>query len=218
LHDDASSLSVNRQIDFGYGDPFNQGEWIQENPSSIVNGLPSIPYPGMKNVTFEDLTANGATPRLGLENAQVLVTSSTRYRVPTRLRNDGFSLQLPTESQLQFLNDMRPSDLEATVFGNEFSHWPTASATQRAMNVATFEHTLEKTTRSVAHQVWPHESALAVNKYVSECNKELRLAKAWSAASSPLKGPTFEQWATTELSREYFADGVRESLGLPPVY
>ena len=218
LHDHASSLSVKRQIDIGFGDSFNQGEWIQENPSSISSGLPVIPYPAMKDVTFQDLTINGTAPKLDLGDGQVLITSSKRYRVPSRVRHDAFSMVLPTATQLRFLNDMRPSDLEAIVFGSEFSKWRTTSVTQRVTDVKTYEVKLGMTTKLVAHQVWPRASDVAVKNYVIESDAEITFFKEWSDASTPLKGSAFQRWGVSELTREYLADRVRESLGLPPTY
>lgn len=218
LQDRASALKVNRQIDYGFEDKFNLGEWIQENPSSSYNGLPVLPYPGMNNITFQDLSVNGAAPRLGLDDALVLITSNTRYRVPTPVHNDEFSLELPSAVQLQFLNAMRPSDLEAIVFANEFSRWAKTPTSQRAASVSTFTAALRLTTKTIAHDIWPSSSHTAVQRYLGACDTELKLLKTWSDTSSPLKGSTFEKWSASELAREYLADGVRQSLGLPPTY
>lgn len=218
LEDHASNLSVNRQIDYGFEDPFNQGEWIEENPSSSYNGLPVLPYPGMENIKFQDLAVNGEAPKLSFDDAVVLITSSVRYRVPTPIHNDSFSLQLPTSTQLRLLNDLRPSDLEATVFANEFSTWSNASAKQRAAEISTFLDALDKTSKSLAHQKWPSASDASVRRFVNGCVEEDRLMKDWGAASSEKSGAAFTKWATSELERDYFADLVRESLGLPPAY
>jgi Peptidase A4 family len=218
LKDRSSALYINRQIDFGFGDPFNQGEWIQENPSSSYNGLPVLPYPEMANVTFRDLMVNKVAPRLGLGDGQVLITSNVRYRVPSAVHSDAFSMDFPSATQLRFLNDMRPSDLEATVFGNEFAHWSSTPATMRKSDVANYVRILRSTTRSLAQQSWPVPTSRLVTKYVTWCEGELRLLKLWSEVSAPLKGSAFENWSVSELQREYSANGLRESLNLPPAY
>ena len=218
FRDRASGVNVTRQIDYGYEDPFNIGEWVQENPSSSINGLPVLPYPSMSNITFAKLAVNGVAPHLGSSDAEVLITSNVRYRVPSSVHDDAFTLQMPTDTQLQLLNDLRPVDLESTVFGYEYAHWKRTSTILRAKYVATFAVTLRNSTRSIAHESWPTSATLAVHRYLDMCTRELSRLSSWTKASSPLRGPTFNLWSTSEVFRQYLADDLRQSLGLPPTY
>ncbi|MFI5035118.1 MAG: hypothetical protein ACHQFZ_02810 [Acidimicrobiales bacterium] len=214
--DRRSSLYVTRAIDYGFEDKFTLAEWVQENPSSYSNGLPTIPYPAIADTTFHKLVVNGIDPHLTLADGLVLITSSGKFRVPTVESNDSFSLIPPTKAQDRYLTDLSPSDGEAVVFGNELAHWSEFSASQRSSDISQFVATIKMTSTTLAGFSWPPSSSSALTKYVAECKLEVRMLDEWNVGRRSSGGSSFSKWLSTEIDRQNLAYKVSASLDLPP--
>ena len=215
--DKRSSLNVTREIDYGFDDKFTVAEWIQENPSSVVNNLPTIPYPTMGVPTFTDMEVDSSAPDLSLAAGQVLITSSGRYRVPTLVTGDSFTFDAPTATQDRFLTAMAPLDGQSVVFGDALSKWDTLSQGDRSSDVSAFDHALLGTATALTGASWPTAARAVVTRYVTLCHAESRLLRSWSSgfgATSPSANPP---WLQSELSRQGVVNQIRSALGLPPV-
>jgi hypothetical protein len=197
--------------------PFTQGEWIQEDPSSSTTTAQDLPYPDVSVVDFQDLTVNGATPKLAEEDGSVLIASGGTVRVPTPLVDDSFSLRAPTGAARQYLDDEQTLDAALNGYKLQLSSWKTDSSEKKSTVTTTFSTALRADATSLSTQHWPSASSAAVERLVQSDQRQMKALTSWSNDDFSTKGAAFVQFQGELTKNLQLVDDLRATLALPPL-
>ena len=92
---------------------FTQADWTEEDPSRACT---LGPYPDTATVALSSVKLNGKVPRLRYADATVLEAPNGVILVPTRVHDDGFSLQPPAGIRARYLDDTAPFNIALETF------------------------------------------------------------------------------------------------------
>jgi hypothetical protein len=217
LVDLSRQLRGKKFVEIGRSVPFTQGEWIQEDPSPSTNTAQDIPYPEMSEVSFQDLKVNGETPKLSLNDAQVLVASSGTIGVPSSVVDDSFNLSAPKGSVLQYLKDEQSLDAALNQFDVHLSSWSTASTAKETSVAASLSSAFTSDEKSLASQQWPTASRGPIAQLLRSDRRQLTDIKSWRQDDFNTQGLAFAQ-LQQDLNRSIaLVNVVRATLDLPPL-
>lgn len=214
--DKHTRLSDSQNISFAKGVHFNDGEWIQEDPTSSNVTATDLPYPTMSNPVFEKMKINGHAPHLVLKNGQVLTSSNGIIRVPTAVRNDSFTFNAPTGAAAQYMNDARGGDAAVSAFDVWYSQWKQLTVEQKKSALRNLVLSYTVFADELANQKWPASANSAVAVAVKSTRHVASVLDEWLASGLKDKGAAYSRYLALRGNHESSFDVLRAALGLPP--
>ncbi len=212
LSDLTSRTSKTVHTAYGSRDAFNSCEWFQENP--VYSQFVHTSYPSFSTVSFHGLRANGAVPSLSYNEAQTLSTSNDSFFVPTRVRDDRFSLLPATGYALNFLT----SEYLEEELGADFFESASQGIEPSTVLANSYIAGLGLDLPILKSQTWPAPVSRAVKRYVRDEEHLESYMQRWMNESNGERRSNLVSVQHQLATADHFADRVRYLLGLPPVF
>jgi len=200
--------------DYGAGQNFNFGSWIQEDPTSAVNPLINLPYPDMSQTFFSHVELDGAIPAMGEDEAQDMDVPGGPSLVPTPYTDDSFRVVAATGYGRQYLSDLALYNYAEDQFGYVLEHFGPGDESKIVSAAGQLVRALDAQEGDFAGQTWPADVSSAVQTLLSDdylLSEDLRFITYGGYSSSRLEKVLQDQVGTVSLSRH-----IRAELGLPP--
>ncbi|MDA8033857.1 MAG: hypothetical protein M0T71_06780 [Actinomycetota bacterium] len=212
LTDVTTGTTVTRVL-AGAAGGYDQAEWFQEDPALLGSGQ-DVPYPSLSDVTFTDLTVNGADPVLTLADGVTLMSDRGGDFVPTPVTGDTFALLPPTGYARRYLLLAGAIDRVLNRFNALSATWPRLPPATRLRVAAQLAAAYAHFDQRLAGHTWPSTAQPALHWLVARGGVIHWALERWIEAGAPPGGPTLTRlrtaWATDAAS------AARSALGLPP--
>ena len=215
LSDGARQLASGLNVHQATAVPYDQGEWIQEDPPPTNMATHDVPYPAMSTVTFQQLRINGGVPQLTFADAKALASNAGVDLVPTQISSDTFSLLPATGAAKQWLVDAVSIDDAGARLERELSHWSRDTETERAQAVAAYVSAITDNASILAEQTWPDSVRADMSQELQDLGRSIDFLKGWLTLVRANETSIPANPVGHEVTAE--ADRIREALGLPPV-
>jgi hypothetical protein len=201
------------QTHYGMRDTFVQSEWMQEDPVTALDAPIFSPYPTLGNVRFASLQVNQRRPRIGYDDAQVMVTPHAQW-VPTPIYRDSFALTSPTPVEAQFLSDTSNLDASMNQFYFSVQDANGSLSTAQSENALLLSTTIESAQKTISSQTWPASASAGIGdlltcytSFVQDIGYVLR-----SSSPENFSGSLHTDLGSIALSNKLIATNI----GLPP--
>jgi len=215
--DGTSHLTLRKKVTYGNGVVPTQAEWFQEDPSDTDENPPSeLPYPDMSDVGFSSVKVNGGVPSLGLNNGQVLLSSTGHILVPGTFRGDEFALSAPTGLPKQYLVIADREDQSSTNFDQSISDWSRLSSQDRRSSVETEVVALTQNVDHIHQLPIPQEDRATFAAFENHLELVRQDLRAWGQSGLSLSSERYHKYLGDAQTTSEYSDPVREDLGLPP--
>ena len=212
LDDATSGKARTIQTNYGAKDQFNSCEWFQENP--VYGQFDHTNYPTLSTVTFRKMALNHSTPKFNFQDAQTLSTYNDTFFVPTRVKDNQFSLVPATGSALAFLTDVYIEDQ----LGAEFFESATQGIEPGNIETNTYIAGLGLDLPILQSETWPKHVAKAMSAYIANQHYLETYMQNWLDEPASERRANLSGVTNVLLKADGYADKVRSRLGLPPVF
>lgn len=215
LTDNLRRLATGLLVRDSPSDPYNQAEWLQEDPVMTVSVGHDLPYPALSPVAFIDLAVNGHHPRLSFDDAQALSSSNGIFMVPSRFTHDSFTMAPAAGAAKQYLRDALSLDNANIPFAAALRSWHTESAATKRAAVQAFVAAISANRSALAGQAWPPSARPLIGQVVKVQKAAVGFLNFWLTSGGVASGdppaiPSVDLITPT-------ADRLRSVLGLPPL-
>jgi hypothetical protein len=213
LRFDDRTTSMSNQVTIPYGGTtlFNEGEWIQEDPT-YSNFNVHVPYPNMSLVTFSHLKLNQQVPQLSYQYAQVMSTSNGIFLIPSKVQHDHFTFHHAKGVALQYLRDALPLNSALYPFDTDAQNNVTPSSlTKRELVFA-----LGAFVSDLKSQRWPKATHSDIAGIVTGMKSFKKLVQRWPVAPAKLPPQDYSELQNLGASNRVFTLDIHARLGLPP--
>jgi hypothetical protein len=135
--------------------------------------------------------------------------------VPSAVRQDSFSLAVPTGVAAQYLRDAAGLDAALSAYSVELASWSSTPLATRTLDVQKLSAAYKTNASELQTQQWPATADTDVSLLARQLllvESDLRL---WTAAGLDMKGSVY---LTLRADQQIgpVADTLRADLGLPP--
>jgi hypothetical protein len=195
------------------GGPYDQAEWLQEDPPTSLATSTDGAYPELSPLTMRHLQVNGSEPRLPVTDGQALSNQHGTFMVPTPMEHGSFSLMPVTGAAQQYLADATTYDASATAFAISWNSWAQESSDVRVLSVERQIRAMSTMVDELRAQTWPAGSQSMVDLLAAATQQTAGGLARWIAAGDTATRPVIESTS----SPTSYAEQLRSSLGLPPV-
>jgi hypothetical protein len=213
--DPSSFLRWNEVFPYGRHANFNQSEVMQEDPTPGLIAGHDLPYPVIANVTFTKVLINGSISYLNKSDAQVLMSNGGTISIPTKFRNDSFTLVAPRGNAERYLKAETTMNLAETTYKADTAQWKSLSRGARMSDVQYVINTYKTSANEFSTQTWPtrlRSEIRGIDYVVHSLEDDLH---RWSNSGFDSKGATHDQIQVDIYRVEDAANLVRGSLNLP---
>jgi hypothetical protein len=215
LSDNRRRLATGLPVRVSHTAPYNQAEWLQEDPAMTLAAGHDTPYPAISPVTFDGLVVNGRQPRLSFDDAQALSSSNGVFLVPSRFVDDSFTLVPAAGAAEQYLRDAISLDNANSQYDVALQSWEKDSPTTRRAVIQALVSAISTDRSAFANQAWPPSDQSLVDQVVKVQGAALGYLNFWLtsggvATGNPPDIPPFDRVTPA-------ADRLRSALGLPPL-
>jgi hypothetical protein len=216
VEDLSSGWTRSVDVHYGAGDTYDQGEWLQEDPTDSLVTATDVPYADTSTITFQRLEVNGHEPRLEFSDAQALSTTSGVDLAPTHVQDDDFSLVPAQGAALQYLVDAERFDsalYPATVLLIEQR---SGDAQVRPSAVRTWSIASGRFASELQAQSWPSSAQGAAQRLGEDLHDLQRTLLTLSTLRHVTISELERVFADRARDADVDASLVRTILGLPP--
>jgi hypothetical protein len=215
LSDNLRRLATGLLVRDSPSHPYNQAEWLQEDPVMTASVGRDLPYPALSPVAFIDLVVNGHHPRLSFDDAQALSSSNGVFVVPSRFTDDSFTMGPAVGAAKQYLRDALSLDNANIPFEATLRSWNKDSAATKRTAVQAFVAAISANRSALAGQVWPRSAQPLIDQVVKVQAAAVGFLNFWLTSGGVASGdpPTIP---SVDLITPT-ADRLRSVLGLPPL-
>lgn len=214
--DPTISLAIKKVVRYGLGASFDQGEWLQEDPTPTLVAAHDVRYPDVANVTFKKLLVDGHAPTLKLQDGQTLSATGGVLRVPSRVRHDSFTFYKPKGAAYRYLVDARIVDFAENRFNAEFVKWRKASRSSKARDVKAFIDAYRSAASKIRVQSWPTKTHPDIAKLVKQFKADVENLQGWKASGYTKANFGVTNFEDGAYQDERLVDKLRAMLNLPP--
>lgn len=216
VHNQTFGWTRSLEVHYGAEGLYNQGEWLQEDPASAMVTTTDVPFADTSVVSFDRLRLNGKSPKLKYADAQALSTLAGTYLVPTRIRNDGFSLEPATGPARQYLADAEALDSRLYPLAEYFilGHRENGFSASRTEADATDSYV--QFGDQLGAQVWPSADSTLVRQIEHNVTQLKSLPDIWGGLAPPIS-PLSVQRILVPRNLRLDTNRLRAKLGLPPI-
>jgi hypothetical protein len=211
FRDRTSSQSGHVTIHYGATTSFNDGEWIQEDPTTGDFDV-HLPYPKMSLVTFSHLRLNEQVPQLNFKYATVLSSSNGVYLIPTSVRHNRFTFHHAKGATLQYLQDALPLATALYPFDNDAQD----NVTPSRFIVQDLESNIRVFASDLKTQRWPKATRPDIAGFVTYLNGLDNLVHTWPVASAVPAPQYYAELLSLGKSVNHFSVDLAAQLGIPP--
>jgi hypothetical protein len=200
--------------DYGAGQAFNDGSWIQEDPIATAQPLENLPYPDMSQTVFSHLEFDGTRPAIRRDDAQTMDVPGGPFLVPSAYSDGGFQVFAVTGFARQYLADVAVYNLAEDKFAFTLGHYSIADTSPIVAASGQLVRALDVSEENLSSQSWPADIQVGVEALVSRdhlLSEDLRFIAYGDFTAARLARVLNDQDATEGLSAR-----VRADLGLPP--
>jgi hypothetical protein len=198
-------------VDYGQTASFNEGQWIQEDPT-LSNFNVHLPYPSMSLVTFSHLRLNDQVPKLSYQYAQVMSTSNGVYLIPSKVEDDHFTFHHAQGATLQYLRDALP--LNATLY--PFDRAADDNVTPSAFTKRQLLYAIGAFVSGLKIQHWPAATQRDIAGIETTMKSFQKLVQRWPVAPAALPAQDYSELQIVGESNHVFTLDIHARLGLPP--
>ena len=214
--DPSSSISVVKEIRYGVGATFTEGEWLQEDPAPADISAQDVPYPDITNVKFQKLKVDHHVPHLTLKDGQTLSANGGVLRVPTPVHHDSFTFKRPKGVADQYLKDAREVDYAENKFNAELATWKRYSDKTKSRYVEKLLEAFRSGAADFKSQYWPKATHRDVSKLVKGLGHDATGLKAWAASDYKNAGTGLTRFEDGYVEDDLLTIKLRALLKLPP--
>jgi hypothetical protein len=214
--DETKNRSTTLTIHYGSTGTYNQGEWLQEDPTSGLVSATDLPYPDMSLVTFDHLRVNGTSPSLTLlGGGQAMLASGGTFLVPSAVHDDAFSFSSPTGPAKSYLIAASALDRALSVFEVDQEQWSSLSTSRRTTAARTLRSAYETNAFELAFHPWPDNAKSDIKTLLRDDQQIVKDIATWIRSGLSLKSNAYTTM-TIDQGDGDLADQIRAELGLPP--
>jgi hypothetical protein len=160
------------------------------------------------------MALNHSTPKFNFQDAQTLSTYNDTFFVPTRVKDNQFSLVPATGSALAFLTDVYIEDQ----LGAEFFESATQGIEPGNIETNTYIAGLGLDLPILQSETWPKHVAKAMSAYIANQHYLETYMQNWLDEPASERRANLSGVTNVLLKADGYADKVRSRLGLPPVF
>jgi hypothetical protein len=213
LRFDDRTTSKSNQVTIHYGrtTTFNEGEWIQEDPTTPDVNV-HYPYPHMSLVTFSRLQLDQQAPQLSFQYAQVMSSSNGVFLIPSKVRHNQFTFHRAKGATRQYLQDALLLSTAIFPFDNDAQDnvSPSSSTVDGLLSA------LRTNISELKTQPWPKATRSDIAGIVTNLTRLRRLVRQWPVAPATLAPQYYNELRGIDTSDETFVLDIHARLGIPP--
>ncbi len=213
LRFDDRTTSKSRHVVIRYGQTttFNEGEWIQEDPT-FANFSAHLDYPDMSLVTISRLELNRQRPHLSYQYAQAMSSSNGVFLIPSKVHRNSFTFHHAKGAALQYLRDVLP--LNTAMYPFSFDAQDNVAPSR--LTVHELLNSIHVFIATVKAQRWPKATRPDVSGIVTNLEGLKSLIARWPVAPSKVGPQLFGELQNSRAAGEQYVLDIHSRLGLPP--
>jgi hypothetical protein len=216
FRDITRSTTKSRVVKYGLTGSYDQGEWLQEDPSPSDLSKIDLPYPKTSLVEFEDLRVDGDVPKLDLADGQVMLANGGAFLVPSRVTDGTFFFGAPSGPQKSYLEAARNVDIAISAFAVDSLRWKTLSTSERESIAPTIGQAFGKFSTAISTLSLSKTSETDAVGLEQQNRRVQSDFDACRSAGCPTGSTAFLKISEDLESIGAAADKLRASLGLSP--
>lgn len=211
FRDRTTSQSRRVSVRYGQTTSFNEGQWIQEDPT-FSNFSEHLPYPPMSLVTFSHLKLNGRIPTLRFTYAQAMSTSNGVFLIPSKVRHNSFTFHHAKGDALQYLRDALPFNTAMYPFSQDVQD----NVAPTAFTVQDVKNNIGQFIGNLASQHWPKGTRTDIAGIIANVRQLRTLVAHWPVAPASVGAELYGEFQDSRAAGDPYILDLHARLGIPP--